>query len=132
MKDASSGIGLGKLDKQAGVSLTPLKVDAFWGATGAVTAVVAAVLGWLLRTWPPHEDEALALFVGRGSLGDVIHTVVVERGGAPLHFLLAWAVVHCGGGLSALRLVSVAFALASIPLIVELGARLADRLTGVV
>ena len=131
MKDASSGIGLETLEKQPEFSVAALKLDAFWVATGAVTAVVAGVLGWFLRTWPPHEDEALALFVGRGPLGDVLHTVVAERGGAPLHFLLGWVVVHLGGGLTALRVVSLVFAVASVPLIAELGARLADRLTGV-
>src|SRR4051812_10083448 len=132
MKDASTGIGLETLEKQPGFSLAALKVDAFWAATIAVTAVVAGALGWFLRTWPPHEDEALALFVGRGSLGQVVHTVVAERGGAPLHFLLAWGVVHLGGGLTALRLVSLVFAVASVPLLARLGARLADRTTGVV
>src|SRR5213079_1146833 len=123
MKDASSVIGL---------EGTAVKVDAFAAATSVLTAVVAGVLGWLLGLWPPHEDEALALFVGRGSLGDVLHTVIAERGGAPLHFLLAWAVVHAGGGLTALRLVSLVFAVASVPLMALLGARLADRATGVV
>ena len=107
-------------------------MDAFWPATAAIAAVLAGVLGWFLRTWPPHEDEALALFVGRGSLGHVLHTVVTERGGAPLHFGFAWLVVHLGGGLTALRVVSLVFAVASVPLIALLGARLADRLTGVV
>jgi len=41
------------------------EVDAFWAGTTAVAAALAGVLGWFLRTWPPHEDEALALFVGR-------------------------------------------------------------------
>ncbi|MFL5951971.1 MAG: hypothetical protein ACJ74M_10240 [Gaiellaceae bacterium] len=109
-----------------------VKVDAFRAATALLTAAVAGVLGWLLGQWPPHEDEALALFVGRGSLGDVLHTVIAQRGGAPLHFLLAWAVVHLGGGLTALRLVSLVFAVASVPLIALLGAQLADRATGVV
>ena len=122
MKDASTGIGL---------EAATVKVDAFRAATGVLTAIVAGVLGWLVPLWPPHEDEGLALFVGRGSLGDVLHTVVAERGGAPLHFLLAWVVVHLGGGLTALRIVSVVFAVASVPLMAELGARLADRLTGV-
>jgi hypothetical protein len=131
MKDASTGIGLETVEKQPWFSVAVLKVDAFWAATGAVTAVVAAVLGWFLRSWPPHEDEALALFVGRGSLGHVLHTVVAERGGAPLHFLFAWAVVHLGGGLTALRIVSLVFAVACVPLIAALGARLADPLTGV-
>jgi hypothetical protein len=123
MKDASTGIGL---------EAAAVKVDAFRAATGLLTAVVAGVLVWLVGKWPPHEDEALALFVGRGSLGDVLHTVIAERGGAPLHFLLAWTVVHLGGGLTALRLVSLVFAAASVPLMALLGARLTDRATGVV
>src|SRR4051794_27928928 len=120
MKDASTGIGLDTLEKEPRFALAAFKVDAFWTATGAVTAVVAGVLGWFLRTWPPHEDEALALFVGRGSLDAVLHTVVAERGGAPLHFLLAWAVVHSGGGLTALRVGSLLFAVASVPLMAAL------------
>jgi hypothetical protein len=131
MKDASTGIGLETLEKQPPFRFAAVRIDAFAAATGAVTVAVAGVLGWLLNTWPPHEDEALALFVGRGSLGDVLHTVIGERGGAPLHFLFAWAVVHLGGGLTALRVVSLVFAVASVPLMAELGARLADRATGV-
>jgi len=123
MKDASTGIGL---------EAVAVKADAFRIATGILTAAVAGVLAWLVPRWPPHEDEALALFVGRESLGHVLHTVVAERGGAPLHFLFSWAVVHGGGGLTALRVVSGVFAVASVPLLAELGARLADRVTGVV
>jgi uncharacterized membrane protein len=89
------------------------------------------VLGWFIDVWPPHEDEALALFVGRGSLGHVLQTVITERGGAPLHFVFAWLVVHLGGGLTALRAVSLVFAVASVPLIALLGARLANRSAGV-
>src|SRR2546421_1463663 len=129
MKDASSGIGLDSLEKEPVFGVAAITFDAFWVATGALTAVVAGVLGWFLHAWPPHEDEALALFVGRGSLGHVLHTVVGQRGGAPLHFLFAWMVVHLGGGLTALRVVSLLFAVASVPLIALLGARLADRTT---
>lgn len=82
--------------------------------------------------WPPHEDETLALFVGRDSLHDVLQTVLGERGGAPLHFLFAWAVAHLGGGLGSLRLVSALFAALSVPVIALLVARLADRMTGLV
>jgi hypothetical protein len=106
--------------------------QAFWVATALVTATIAGVLGWFLLAWPPHEDETLALFVGRSSLGGLVHTVIGERGGAPLHFLFAWAIVHLGGGLTALRAVSLVFAVASVPLIALLGARLADRAAGVV
>jgi hypothetical protein len=104
----------------------------FWAGVGAVAAGLATVLAVYLDTWPPHEDEALAIFVARGSLPHVLHTVIAERGGAPLHFVLTWAVVHLGGGLTALRAVSLAFAVASVPAIAALGARLADRLVGLV
>ncbi len=80
-----------------------------------------------LRTWPPHEDETLALFVGRDSLGGLLHTVHAERGGAPLHFLFAWVVAHLGGGLTALRLVSALAAVASVPVLAMLAVRLAGR-----
>jgi hypothetical protein len=105
-----------------------------WFTLGVVatTAILGAFLAVYLHRWPTHEDETLALFVGRGSLPHVLHTVIAERGGAPLHFLFAWAVVHLGGGLSALRAVSLAFAVASVPAIAALGARLVDRLTGLV
>ena len=83
-----------------------------------------------LTAWPPHEDEALAVFVGRSSVGDLFHVVLGQRGGAPLHFVLAWVVVHSGGGLVALRLVSALFAVASVPVIGLLCARLADRTVG--
>jgi uncharacterized membrane protein len=132
MKDASSGIGLESVERQPFFAVASVRVDAFWAATIAVTAAVAGVLAWFLQTWPPHEDEGLALFVGRGSLGHVLHTVIAERGGAPLHFVLAWAVVHLGGGLTALRALSLVFAVASVPLIAVLGSRLADSASGVV
>ncbi len=93
----------------------------------ACTGAVAAFLVARLSAWPPHEDETLALLVARGSLWDVLTTVHGERGGAPLHFLLAWAVGELGGGLTALRLLSAAFATASVPLVALLGIRLAGR-----
>src|SRR5712691_7010631 len=83
-----------------------------------------------LTAWPPHEDETLALFVGRKSLGGLFDTVLDQRGGAPLHFVLAWIVAHAGGGLVGLRLISAIFATASVPVVAMLGARLAGRATG--
>jgi hypothetical protein len=98
----------------------------------ALTAVTAAFLFARLTVWPPHEDETLALFASRGSVGQLIRTVLGERGGAPLHFLFAWVITHTGGGLVELRLVSTLFAVASVPLIALLVARLTDRLTALV
>ena len=104
----------------------------FWVGVVATAAALMAVLIVFLRTWPPHEDEALALFTGRLSLPDLLRTVIADRGGAPLHFVLAWIVVQLGGGLTMLRAVSLLFAIASVPAIAALGARLADRLTGLI
>ena len=90
-----------------------------------MTLAAAAFLLHQLMAWPPHEDETLALFVGRDSLAGVVEHVTRDRGGAPLHFLVAWAVAHLGLGLGGLRLASAAFALASLPLVAILGRRLA-------
>jgi uncharacterized membrane protein len=92
-----------------------------------VTAAAGAFLFHQLMAWPPHEDETLALFVGRHPLDELFQLVLEERGGAPLHFLLAWCVVHAGLGLEALRALSALFALGSLPLIALLGIRLAGR-----
>ena len=100
-----------------------------------MAACSIAVAGFLLArltAWPPHEDETLALFVGRESLPDLLETVQRERGGAPLHFLFAWLVAHLGGGLGALRLFSALFAVASVPVIAALCARLAGRAAALV
>lgn len=100
---------------------------------GVAASVVGltAFLAARLTAWPPHEDETLALHVGQGSLGSLVDTVLGERGGAPLHFLLAWIVEHLGGGLTGLRVLSAIFAVASIPLVAALARRLADRRTAV-
>jgi hypothetical protein len=95
----------------------------------ACTAAVGVFLIVQLTAWPPHEDETLALFVGRSSVGGLFDIVLGQRGGAPLHFLFAWVVAHTGGGLIGLRLVSAAFAIASVPVIALLCARLSDRVT---
>jgi hypothetical protein len=100
---------------------------AFAPAIAVCTTAVASFLALRLTAWPPHEDETLALFVGRDSLDGMLGTVLNQRGGAPLHFVFAWAVAHSGGGLGALRAVSALFAVASIPLLALLCARLAGR-----
>jgi hypothetical protein len=99
----------------------------FVSGVAICTAAVAVFLLVQLSAWPPHEDETLPLFVGRHSLGDVLDIVLGHRGGAPLHFLIAWAVAHAGGGLLTMRFFSAFFAILSIPAIAILGNRLAGR-----
>ena len=101
-------------------------------AVAAMTAGLGAFLLSRIETWPPHEDETLVLFVSRQPLGDLFATVVSERGGAPLHFLLAHVVATVSPGLTGLRLISIAFAVASVPVIAALVSRLTDRRTALV
>ena len=44
------------------------------------SAAVGTVLLTRLRSYPPHEDEVLALFVGRDSIGGVLDTVLKTVG----------------------------------------------------
>ena len=107
----------------AEVSLRSLAAESrLWLGVSGIALVATVFLLHQLMAWPPHEDETLALFVGRDSLPAVIEHVTQERGGAPLHFLLAWTVAHLGFGLGGLRLVSALFAVASLPLVALLGA----------
>jgi hypothetical protein len=93
----------------------------------AATAGVAAFLLAQLHAWPPHEDETLALFIGSKPLPEMFDTVIGERGGAPLHFLLVHLVALVSPTLTALRLISVVFAVASIPVVAALLSRLGGR-----
>ncbi len=99
----------------------------FAAGVAACTLSVGVFLLVQLSGWPPHEDETLPLFVGRQPLGGLFDIVLGKRGGAPLHFLLAWVVAHTGGGLHAMRFLSALFATASVPAIAALGRRLAGR-----
>jgi mannosyltransferase len=109
-----------------------LDAHALWIGVGVIAAAASGFLLHQLMAWPPHEDETLALFVGRDSLGGVVEHVTRERGGAPLHFLFAYGVAHLRLGLGSLRIVSAIFAVGSLPLIALLGRRLADRWTALI
>jgi hypothetical protein len=109
-----------------------LRISALWTGVALCLAGAAAFLFSRLTAWAPHEDETLALFVGRRGFSDLLEVVHGERGGAPLHFLVASVVAHSGGGVTALRAASALFALASLPLIALLSCRLADRAVAIV
>ena len=135
-RDATSIVGRMSESARVFVESRPAALRA-WVASNvfrlgvaSVTVTAAAFLAHQLMAWPPHEDETLALFVGRGALPEVVEHVMRERGGAPLHFVVAWAVAHLELGLGALRAVSATFAVASLPLIAVLGRRLAGPTVG--
>jgi Dolichyl-phosphate-mannose-protein mannosyltransferase len=100
-------------------------------------ALLAGVAAWLLfrlapdvKGKPLHEDEAVAGLIAARPFGDMLHTVVLDRGGAPLHFVLAHAVLRVDASPTALRWLSVAFALATVPLCYDLARRLAGPIAG--
>jgi hypothetical protein len=100
-------------------------------------ALLAGLAAWLLLRLAPdvtgkplHEDEAVAGLIAARPLGDMLHTVVVDRGGAPLHFVLAHAVLRIDASPAALRWLSVVFALATLPLCYDLARRLAGPIAG--
>jgi Dolichyl-phosphate-mannose-protein mannosyltransferase len=107
-------------------------VHAYGLGVGSISAALAAFLLLQAVHWPPHEDETLVYFVSRQPLGELFSTVFEERGGAPLHFLLAHFVSWAWPSLTGLRLISIVFAVASVPAIAALVARLTDRWTALI
>ncbi len=81
---------------------------------------------------PLHEDEAVAGLISARPLGDMLHTVVLDRGGAPLHFMLAHVALAIDTTAETLRWVSVVFALATVPLCYDLTRRIAGRFAGLI
>ena len=65
-------------------------------------------------------------------LGEVLETVMVDRGGAPLHFVLTHGVFAVDTSAEALRWLSVVCAVAAVPLCFDLGRRLGGQAAGLV
>jgi hypothetical protein len=103
---------------------------------GVPLAVAGAVTFLFVRLLPDvagkplHEDEAVAGLISARPIGDVLQTVLLDRGGAPLHFLLAHITLGIDSSPEALRRLSIVFALATIPLCYDLARRLAGTLAG--
>jgi hypothetical protein len=99
-------------------------------------ALTASVAFLLARTLPDiaakpwQEDEAVAGLISAQPLGELLHTVLLDRGGAPLHFLLVHFAFALDGSPRTLRWLSLVFALATIPLCYDLARRLAGRFAG--
>lgn len=100
-------------------------------AAGAV-AFLAVRLQSDVGTKPYFEDEAVAGLIAARPLPEVIHTVLWERGGSPLHFVLAHMVLSAWPSADALRWLSVACALGAVACAYALGRELAGDLAGAV
>ena len=81
---------------------------------------------------PLFEDEAVAGLVAARPLGELLGTVLWDRGGAPLHFVVAHLGFAVSDGWQTLRWLSVAAALACVPVCFDLGRRLAGPPAGAV
>jgi hypothetical protein len=105
---------------------------------GGVLGVAAAGALLLYRLWPDvqakplYEDEAISGLISMRPLQEVLETVVVDRGGAPLHFVLAHLVFTLDASPAALRWLSVLCALGAVPLTFDLARRLAGTPAGIV
>src|SRR5436190_4664050 len=99
-------------------------------------ALAASAAYFLARVLPDvsgkpwHEDEAVAELVSARPFGEVLHTVLLDRGGAPLHFVLAHLAFAVDGSPGTLRWLSLVFALATIPVCYDLARRLAGQFAG--
>jgi hypothetical protein len=81
---------------------------------------------------PYYEDEAISGLISMRPLPEVLETVLVDRGGAPLQFVLAHAAFWVDPSADALRWLSVLAALGAVPLCFDLAKRLAGVTAGVV
>ena len=97
-----------------------------------LTALLGARLLPDVTGKPWHEDEAVAGLISARPLGDLLHTVVLDRGGAPLHFLLAHLALAVDTTPESIRWLSLVFALATVPVCYDLTRRLAGRSAGLI
>ena len=101
-------------------------------AAGGALAFLAVRLQSEVGTKPYFEDEAVAGLIAARPFPEVIHTVLWERGGSPLHFVLAHFVLSVWPSAGALRWLSIACALGVVLCAYALGRELAGDLAGAV
>jgi Dolichyl-phosphate-mannose-protein mannosyltransferase len=109
-------------------------------STPTVSALALAAAGafLLIRLVPDvhgkplFEDEAVAGLIAARPFGEALQTAVLDRGGAPLHFVLAHVALAAEASPDSLRWLSVVFAVATIPVCYDLARRLAGAFAGIV
>ena len=112
--------------RPTGRAETLLGLAALAGAAGFLVARLSPAVG----SKPLVEDEAVAGLISVRPLGEVVDTVLTERGGSPLHFVLAHFALVADASPDALRWLSVVFALATVLLTFDLARRLAGPVAG--
>jgi len=106
---------------------------AILGIALAFAASLAVLLGRLIpdvSSKPLFDDEVVAGLTAIHPFRELLPIVLFDRGGAPLHFVLAHVALAADPSFQALRWLSVVFAVATLPLCYDLGRRLGGRLAG--
>jgi mannosyltransferase len=75
-------------------------------------------------------DESITNLIAVRPLPELLHTVIVDRGGAPLDFVLAHIAIALHPSVIAPRLVSLLFGVATVPVVYDLGRRLGGVAAG--
>ncbi|MDQ3858339.1 MAG: glycosyltransferase family 39 protein [Actinomycetota bacterium] len=108
------------------------------GTAATVLAVVGAA-GLLLarlapdvRGKPLFDDEVIAGLTAVHPVREMLEIVLSDRGGAPLHFVLAHAALALDPSPAALRWLSVVLALVTVPVCYDLGRRIGGRVAGAI
>jgi hypothetical protein len=109
----------------------PLRALLAPAAAGAAVVLLAVRLVHDLGVKPYYEDEAVAGLIASRPLGEVLHTVLWDRGGSPLHFVLAHFVFALSPTAEALRWLSLACALGAVVVTYFLARELAGAAAGV-
>ena len=81
---------------------------------------------------PLFDDEVVAGLTAVHPFGELLDIVIFDRGGAPLHFVLAHVALWFDASPESLRWLSIVFAVATIPVCWNLGRRLGGPVAGTV
>ena len=96
---------------------------AWLGAAGLAVALTLPAVWWE----PLHGDEIVTLRFARQSPEEILDHIFVNRGGAPLHFLIERVTLTWPDGLAGLRIPSVVFFVLALPAAGLVAGRLVDR-----
>jgi len=102
------------------------RVPALVGWVCAAALTLALTLP-MVRADPLHFDESNILLFSPRPLTTLVRDIFVERGGAPLQFIVAHFTLQWPGGTEGLRIPSLLFALLAVVLAGVWGADLVDR-----
>jgi hypothetical protein len=109
------------------------KVESVAAAAG-VGAAIAVLLGRLapdVAREPLFVDEVVTAMIANRPLDEMLGIVVLDRGGAPGHFVLVHLAFLAHASVEVLRWLSVACAIGALLIAFDLGRRLHSRLAGV-